>query len=410
MSALTTHLAPGRGWRTRSAAASLSTRTLVGLVIVSRLIVWTAGIAGGEWGHRVAGWRQVDPTGVTRSYGHLGDLLLGPVLRWDGLGYLSIAQHGYLSRATTIFFPAYPLSMAGLGRMIGSYVIAGWMISCACFAVGLWLLHRLTELELGRRAADATILLLAFAPVSFFFTAIYTESLFLAVSVGALYAARRDRWWLAGLLAAVAAVTRVTGVLLLIPLALWQLDRRHRLGSRTLWLLAPVAALGGFMLFLHTQGYSWIAPYLNQQRARSFAGPWTTLVDAVTAFGHGVSATLHGTPPVSASLIGPFSPPFDSVVLLLVLAVAVWALVVSFRRVPFPYFAYALVALAVVIASETTIQPLEGVDRYVLTIVPLWMGAGAWMSERQALRLALVIGGGLLAFYSFEFATWAFIA
>jgi hypothetical protein len=410
MSALTSHLAPARGWRTRSAAASLSTGTLVGLVIVSRLIVWAAGMAGDEWGRRVAGWRQIDPSGITQSYGHLEDLLLGPVLRWDGLGYLNIAQHGYASRATTIFFPAYPLSMAGLGRVIGSHVIAGWMISCACFAVGLWLLHRLTELELGRRAADATILLLAFAPVSFFFTAIYTESLFLAVSVGALYAARRDRWWLAGLLAAVAAVTRVTGVLLLVPLALWQLHRRRRLGSPTLWLLLPLAALAGFMLFMHTQGYSWLAPYLNQQRARSLAGPWTTVVDGFRAAGDGVSAVLHGTEVISPSLAGPFSTGFDSVVLLLVLGVAIWALLVTFQRLPFAFGAYALAALLVVLATETRIQPLDAVDRYVLTIFPLWMAAGAWLSERRALRPALVIGAALLGFYSFEFATWAFIA
>jgi hypothetical protein len=410
MSAVTTNLMPARGWRTRSAAASLNPGALAALVIVSRLIVWAAAVAGGEWGGRVAGWRQVDPTGITQSYGHLGNLLLAPVLRWDGLGYLDIARHGYTHTATTIFFPAYPLSIAGLGWLIGSDVIAGWLISAVCFSLGLWILHRLTELELDRRAADTTILLLAFAPVSFFFTAIYTESLFLAVSVGAIYAARRERWWLAGLLASVACVTRVTGVLLLVPIGLWQLGRYRRLSPQMAWLLMPLAALAGFMVFMRTEGYSWLAPYLNQQRARSFVGPWTTLFDAVKAFGHGIGTTLHGTPPISPSLTGPLSPPFDSVVLLLVLAVALWALLLTFNRLPFGYGAYALLVLVVAVATETRIQPLDAVDRYILTIFPLWMAAGAWLSGRRALRPVLVLGSALLAFYSFEFATWAFVA
>ncbi len=65
---------------------------------------------------------------------------------------------------------------------------------------------------------------------------------------------------------------------------------------------------------------------------------------------------------------------------------------------------------SVSVASQTKVQPLEGIDRYVLTIFPLWMAAGAWVSERPVLRPLLVLGAALLAFYSFEFATWAFVA
>jgi hypothetical protein len=43
-------------------------------------------------------------------------------------------------------------------------------------------------------------------------------------------------------------------------------------------------------------------------------------------------------------------------------------------------------------------------------IFPLWMAAGAWVSERRAIYPAIIIGAGLVCFYSFEFATWAFVA
>jgi hypothetical protein len=56
------------------------------------------------------------------------------------------------------------------------------------------------------------------------------------------------------------------------------------------------------------------------------------------------------------------------------------------------------------------VQPLLGLDRYTLSIFPLWIGAGAWAIERRVLKPLLVLSALLLAFYSYEFATWAFIA
>lgn len=408
MSATTTKLAPAQGWRGRAVARPLTLRGLASLVLLSRVIVWAAGAAGAHWGDRVAGWRQVDPAGLTQSFGIAGNLLLAPVLRWDGIGYLSVARHGY-SAATSIFFPLYPMATAGLGWMISSDLAAGVLISFLSFGVGLWVLHRLTELELGRRAADGATLLLAFAPVSLFFTAMYTESTFLALSVGAMYAARRERWALAGILAALASVTRVTGILLVLPIALWQLRRFRRLAPQLLWLILSPASLGAFLAYMQLRGYGWLAPFHNQH-AHRFGGPLATLVAAVKAASQGLSGTLAGQRPISPALGGALSAGFDSVVLLLVLVVAMWALTIAFRRLPVEYGLLALLALLVSIASQTRVQPLEGLDRYLLTIFPLWMAAGVWLTERHILRPALVIGAGLLAFYSFEFATWAFIA
>jgi hypothetical protein len=407
MSATTTD--PARSWPTRAAGQTLSFRKLALLVAGSRLIVWLAGAAGGEWGGRVPGWRSIDPAGITESFGHLGNLLLASAIRWDALAYLSIARDGYRS-STTVFYPGYPAAMAGLGWLISSDVAAGLLISLSCFTVGLWLLHRLTERELNRQAADATILLLAFAPLSLFFTALYTESLFFALSVGAIYAARRERWWQAGLLTALASVTRVTGILLLVPVGLWQLHRYRRVHPQMAWLLAAPAALAAFMVYLHADGFAWLAPFRREQASRHFGGPWGTLVDALNAFSHGLSTTIGGTAPLSPSIAGPFSPGFESIILLAVLTLAVAALVVVFRRLPFGYGAYAFLALLVIIASETRIQPLYGVDRYMLTVFPLWMAAGACLSGHRVLWSVLLVGATLLTFYSFEFATWAYVA
>jgi len=66
--------------------------------------------------------------------------------------------------------------------------------------------------------------------------------------------------------------------------------------------------------------------------------------------------------------------------------------------------------LAVCIFAQEAVEPLQSLDRYVLTIFPLWMVAGDWLSERRALRPVLLIGAALLAFYAFQFARGPFIA
>src|ERR1700761_7096449 len=152
-----------------------------------------AGGAGALLVPRRLDWQAFDPTHLTSRLGALGNVLAAPAVRWDSIHYLAIAQRGYARPGDAVFFPLYPLLIRALGFVVGSDPLAGVLISAACLAVAMTLLHRLTELELGRPAADATVLLLAFAPMSFFFTAVYTESLFLALSLGCVYAARRER-------------------------------------------------------------------------------------------------------------------------------------------------------------------------------------------------------------------------
>ena len=92
------------------------------------------------------------------------------------------------------------------------------LISCLAFVAALYLLHRLVELDCGRRLRAGRWPVVVF-PTAFFFSAVYTESLFFALSLGAVYAARRGRWTVAGVAAASLGHSQ-PGVLLLLPLAL----------------------------------------------------------------------------------------------------------------------------------------------------------------------------------------------
>ena len=106
---------------------------------------------------RAADTAGFDPSGLTAPFGYFGNLLVAPFARWDSVWYLAIAHGGYAHQpARTAFFPLYPLVLRGLGVVIGSDLIAGLLVSLACFALALVLLYRLVALELdqGRRGSQ----------------------------------------------------------------------------------------------------------------------------------------------------------------------------------------------------------------------------------------------------------------
>ena len=147
--------------------------------------------------------------------------------RWDTDFYHQIATVGYrwdpsaFLHQNVVFFPLYPLLMRWGGALLGGHpLLAGTVISLAAFAGAIALLYRMTVLELGEEKAWPVILLLSTYPFALFYSVVYTESLFLFLTVGAFYAMRRRHLLLAALAGLVAGLTRPNGLWLALPL-LW---------------------------------------------------------------------------------------------------------------------------------------------------------------------------------------------
>ncbi|HEV2705804.1 MAG TPA: glycosyltransferase family 39 protein [Pyrinomonadaceae bacterium] len=179
----------------------------------------------------------------------------------DTVWYAGIARDGYerLPFADDrlhnwAFFPLYPLLIGYVSRLTGDIELTGVALSNAFFLVALVLLFR-TARAFGFDDADArrTVFYVAAFPLSYFFSVPMTESLFLMLTVGSFYAAKRERWLLAGLLGAFASATRVTGVLLLPALAVlyWETYRSFRPRLNFLPLLLIPSGLLCFMYFLY---------------------------------------------------------------------------------------------------------------------------------------------------------------
>jgi hypothetical protein len=405
MSAGTARLpAPARPL-TRGRAAGLAVRAFV----VSRVLTLVAGAAG------VLTMVKHDPGAAVqarRALGPLGNVLAGSVDRFDSAYYLAIAAHGYgtLASGKIAFFPLYPVLIRLLAPLTGSAVLAGVLISAGSFMTALIMLHRLTESELGRPAADATVLLLCFAPLSFFFTAVYTESLFLALSVGAMVAARTGRWRLACGLSALATLTRPTGVLMVVALVVMRV-RQRRLDAGLAWVLAIPAALLLYLGGLAATGYPFLGA-LTVQRiwGRVSSGPVAGLAAAAWSALRGAVAVARGAGVYHPVLDCPLTPAAESVVLFIVLMVAAAALALTLRRLPIEYGALAAAQLVMCLSDPAVGQPLWSFDRFTLTMFPLWMAAGAWVARRRMLWPVLALGSAALVFYTLQFASWSFVA
>lgn len=205
---------------------------------------------------------------------------------WDTDQFRKVAEFGYFSPRyedrTEAFLPGMPWAMRVVHLAVPDWVAAGLVVSAVAGAVACVALWQLAALEGGPAAGGLAVRLLLVFPYAVFLFAGYSEALFLAFAVSAWLAAKRDDWWLAGLLCAGASLTRVTGAVLAVALAVEYLTRRGWPGLRKPEVLAlglPVLSVGGYFAYLHAKTGHWDA------YSRALAEGWgRDTISPVTAF------------------------------------------------------------------------------------------------------------------------------
>jgi hypothetical protein len=151
------------------------------------------------------------------------------------------AAVGSDAQTSVAFFPLYPLIARLLGLLFGSIFLSGLLISSICAIGASVLLYRLARLDHDEATAMRSVRYLYAFPMAFVLSAFLTEALFLCLSLGCLYSARKQRWFLSGSLGLLAALTRPVGVLLVLPMlvecAVAHGFRRCRVHPDILWML-----------------------------------------------------------------------------------------------------------------------------------------------------------------------------
>jgi hypothetical protein len=353
-----------------------------------------------------------------------------PWRNWDGHWFSLIAREGYFERPTTAFFPLYPLLLRGGSWLLGGQIeLAGVLIANAALLAALVLLYQLVQLDFPRAVARRAVLYLALFPTAYYLGAVYSESLFLLLSVGSLYAARRDRWWAAGALGFLAALTRSQGILLLIPLGIIFI-RQHGWHPRR-WRANPLSVAlvpAGLLTYMVYLRRLWNDPLimLSAQKGwdRYSANPIETMQAGLTAINgcavrdwnagvdfcwadralrHPGLATLrdmHWRWALSESNF------IEFVATIFLIAVAIAAL----RYLPLQYSAYLAAGILLPLWSPSEVHPLMSMHRFTLSLFPVFIvlaSLGRWRPVHGGIVLVSAL---LLALLTNMFASWLWVA
>lgn len=322
--------------------------------------------------------------------------------RWDAEHYLGIARNGY-SGTEFAFFPLYPILIKIVGAVSGSNLVAGLVISNAASFFALLYLYKLVEHQYNRHVAQRATFYVSIFPTAIFFSAVYSESLFLFLTVASFYYVRERRWLVAGVFGCLAALTRSEGVLLAAPLFIeWVIAAKE--GGREFFrywvddIVKPLLGLAlvpcGLALYM---GYCWIVTgdalkfsTVQSHWGRHFAAPWTS-----------VANTIH-------KIVGAHTPltVANETLELAFTALMIGALLFGLRRLRLSYTVY----MALSILAPMLTASLMSMPRFALVLFPMFALFGLWGGRPSANNAYVAFSLPLLGLFTVLFADWYWVA
>lgn len=343
------------------------------------------------------------------------DPLIDLPARYDAGWYGLIAIHGYswgggFTRQQDIaFFPALPILMRGGGAVVGAFgptmtremrlrrvLWVGVGLAFAAFLGALYYFVRLGETLVGPERAHDAALLLATYPFAVFYSAPYTEALYLLAAVGATFHFLRRDWWSAAAWGLLAGLCRPNGFVLAAPLGLLALQQAWHLkgtGWRGVVLplavaSAPVAGMLLFTLYLYRLTGHWFA-WAKSHAAwgRSFGGlePFAAAWDQLSRMS--LAEVVAANPAAALNSAG-----------VLFAVLLTWPVV---RRLGIAWGAFILLSIAGPLAAGGVLS----LGRLTSTLFPLFLALAIVLPRRAvpACAVAFAVLQGLAAVLFF---TW----
>lgn len=309
--------------------------------------------------------------------------VLEPWYRWDTGWYIYVAYYGYRPNDVTLAFPPlYPYAIRAVQPLIGDYLITALLISNVCSFLALYFLYKLVAETYGAKIARSTVFLFALCPSALFLAAGYSEPMFLMFGIAAWWVAQHQRYWLAGMLACLSALTRPQGWVFALPIM--HLAVTQQFGSWRGFFAALRRPIAWFVSSLRiapaivgaplgTAAYLFGVPLIglgsiddagvNGWQSR-LAPPWESVIIALQKFFSGQSSLLE-----VANLV-------TFTIMLVMLLLSLRKLKPDFVL----YLAGTLFVLALVV-NERII--LEGMIRYVTHMFPMFITLALLLSGRS---------------------------
>ena len=326
--------------------------------------------------------------------------LVGVSWQWDGEWFFGIITDGYSwnpeAHSNVAFFPLFPMLVRVAAAVLpGSVLTAGVMLNHVVFFAALVAVWFYAEGRAGARVAGRTVLLLSIFPTAFFFSAAYSEPVFLLACAAALTFMHRGNFVLAGIAGMFASAARPAGLLLAIPYLVLVWRSRDGEWSRRDWLtkLAPVALVG--------IGIGLYAVYLGVQFGEPLA-----FSKAQQAWGREMTFPLLalGRAAVALAASQPHELPFFMNIVNVTASIgALWVAVRMWRTDP---AGAAFVILALLAYLTYPVGPgsaawdpwqgnsIQSMGRYVATLFPIFVPMARWGAKPErfgALCAAFVV-------------------
>jgi hypothetical protein len=314
--------------------------------------------------------------------------------RFDSGWYFNIARYGYEwvegGRSNLAFFPLYPMLMRyvalGLGGGRSRVYMAGILISWTTFIAAMIVLHRLARVELeDEEAALRTVLYVAVFPFAFFFGVVYTESLFLLLSVTAFYGFRTQRWALGAVAGALVTATRANGLFLVPALALvaWRETRGDRAATLRASLalvctLTGVALYSAWVYSVTGHPFEWANTINRWNWHPGATAGWTPLLTVITALFTRPYEYVTSSPQAVVDLLNA-----GAGLALLLATPFIWL------RFGPAYPVLILLNLYVPLSSGA----LEGIGRYCAVLFPFSLWLATWRAP--ILRAGLIVASAM---------------
>lgn len=380
--------------------------------------------------------------------------LVGVWQRWDACWYTNIATNGYVIDNSVSFWPLFPALTGFAGGLLnGDVALGGLVVNAFAYVLAMLGLLRLVRLDFGSSIARRTVLLISIFPAAFFFFAPFTEAIFLACSVWAIYGARRHEWSVAAVAALLAGFSRTQGIFLILPVG-WEAvsywwSAGHMVGigaragpepeplesvvepeprvSRPRWAHRGQTVSFGPLQFdrFVADLQAWRPPDLESLLAPAVAA--VLPVVAFAAFVVFARQTTGQSPLESQNLWGgaDFHAPWDTIqtawnwaqahndpvellnVIVLVFFLA--ATVVGLFRLPLAYSLFA-VPQVLVVAVRIQPTPLTSTTRLMLVVFPVFVLLALLGRNRRFERAWLLLSVVLLAYLVSLFVQGNFVA
>lgn len=346
---------------------------------------------------------------------------------WDGEHYVALALDGYFQAPRYVspaFFPLYPLLIRSLSEFFdgspSKEAVSFWgpVLSLLFLPFAFYFIYEIARNGWGERVAKGTLLTLAFFPTTFFLNAAYTESLFLALSAGALWAIRvRRNLLLACIFAGLATATRNVGIFLVVPLLFEWVKQGGIKQPREMWRGLYLALVpSGLVLYM---GYLWLKfgdPLLfySSQKywEREATGPLATATRAWQTAVEGVDI-LRDPGLWAHPAVQNFADHLERANSAYNLAFLVFALVVllaGIRVLPLSLTIYSLLLVVPPALFGTPEIPLMGIPRYVLVAFPIFIVMGHLATKKLLFAGWLLLSTAVSLILCALFVSWRFVA